>query len=586
MFPTGCDPDKYWPPVARIDQAYGDRNLVCSCPSPEAFAERAGAWTADARVRSRPVTAAAGSTSLLAREQADGRLPSVSAAWSATASWCGPARSSGARRVRDRARRAVPDRLDHQDAGRGAGAAAARRGAARPQRPARRAPARHRRTATAPCATCWRTPPACTPSPPARGGSARRAARSTSWPRARRRTAPAFAAGRDRSTTPTSPSRCSARWWPAARRRRGGTRCASAILAPLGMTRTTYLPEAPHADGLQRAPLRRHADRRARPRRRRDGAGRPGVEHGRRPGAATPRSSPTATPTCCRARRSSEMATPQSGTRAAALASAHGLGFQLARGGSGMLVGHTGSMPGFLAGVLRRPASVVRARWCWPTRPGHALRGAAPSTCSATLETPEPTLPEPWRPSRDVPAAVARDARRLALGQHRAARFAWDGREVVVSNPRAARRGAPVRAAGRRHLPRHPRLPPRRDAARRTQRGRRINHLVCETFVYTRAPYDPAAPIPGGHPHAADLAHLVGTCRPDAPSRRRSGRRFAESASGRCSVGLGDGGHVEVGDPQRRGRGAREVVAPLAARSSARSRRRGRSGAAGRPGSR
>jgi glycine dehydrogenase len=37
VFPTGPDPDKYWPPVARIDQAYGDRNLVCSCPSPEAF---------------------------------------------------------------------------------------------------------------------------------------------------------------------------------------------------------------------------------------------------------------------------------------------------------------------------------------------------------------------------------------------------------------------------------------------------------------------------------------------------------------------------------------------------------------------
>ena len=37
-FPAGPDPDKYWPPVARIDQAYGDRNLVCSCPSPEAFA--------------------------------------------------------------------------------------------------------------------------------------------------------------------------------------------------------------------------------------------------------------------------------------------------------------------------------------------------------------------------------------------------------------------------------------------------------------------------------------------------------------------------------------------------------------------
>ncbi|WP_426244640.1 aminomethyl-transferring glycine dehydrogenase [Nocardioides sp. LHG3406-4] len=39
VFPSGIDPDKYWPPVARIDQAYGDRNLVCACPPPEAFAE-------------------------------------------------------------------------------------------------------------------------------------------------------------------------------------------------------------------------------------------------------------------------------------------------------------------------------------------------------------------------------------------------------------------------------------------------------------------------------------------------------------------------------------------------------------------
>ncbi|HET9997288.1 MAG TPA: aminomethyl-transferring glycine dehydrogenase [Nocardioides sp.] len=39
VFPAGQDPDKYWPPVARIDQAYGDRNLVCSCPPIEAFAE-------------------------------------------------------------------------------------------------------------------------------------------------------------------------------------------------------------------------------------------------------------------------------------------------------------------------------------------------------------------------------------------------------------------------------------------------------------------------------------------------------------------------------------------------------------------
>ena len=39
-YPPGVDPrGKYWPPVRRIDGAYGDRHLVCSCPPPEAFAD-------------------------------------------------------------------------------------------------------------------------------------------------------------------------------------------------------------------------------------------------------------------------------------------------------------------------------------------------------------------------------------------------------------------------------------------------------------------------------------------------------------------------------------------------------------------
>jgi glycine dehydrogenase len=37
-FPPGVTPaDKYWSPVNRIDNAYGDRNLVCSCPPIEAY---------------------------------------------------------------------------------------------------------------------------------------------------------------------------------------------------------------------------------------------------------------------------------------------------------------------------------------------------------------------------------------------------------------------------------------------------------------------------------------------------------------------------------------------------------------------
>ena len=36
-FPSGTKADKYWPPVSRIDGAFGDRNLQCSCPPLSAY---------------------------------------------------------------------------------------------------------------------------------------------------------------------------------------------------------------------------------------------------------------------------------------------------------------------------------------------------------------------------------------------------------------------------------------------------------------------------------------------------------------------------------------------------------------------
>jgi hypothetical protein len=36
-------PNKYWPPVARADNVYGDRNLFCSCVPVEAYEPAGGA---------------------------------------------------------------------------------------------------------------------------------------------------------------------------------------------------------------------------------------------------------------------------------------------------------------------------------------------------------------------------------------------------------------------------------------------------------------------------------------------------------------------------------------------------------------
>jgi len=42
VFPAGMSrQDKYWCPVSRVDNVYGDRNLICTCPSPEDYREQA-----------------------------------------------------------------------------------------------------------------------------------------------------------------------------------------------------------------------------------------------------------------------------------------------------------------------------------------------------------------------------------------------------------------------------------------------------------------------------------------------------------------------------------------------------------------
>ncbi|MFC5382434.1 aminomethyl-transferring glycine dehydrogenase [Aquipuribacter nitratireducens] len=39
VYPAGTTRGKYWPPVGRVDGAFGDRNLVCACPPVSAFGE-------------------------------------------------------------------------------------------------------------------------------------------------------------------------------------------------------------------------------------------------------------------------------------------------------------------------------------------------------------------------------------------------------------------------------------------------------------------------------------------------------------------------------------------------------------------
>jgi CubicO group peptidase (beta-lactamase class C family) len=274
-------------------------------------------------------------------------------------------------------------------------------------------------------------------------------------------------------------------WWSVAQER---------ILTPLAMTRTSYLPEEPHAAGLS---VHHYA-------------GTLTSEPSFDAGAMAPAGQVWSTvtdllryaafliaghPDVLSRATLDEMRTPQSGALAAAMVSAHGLGFQLSRTGSGTAFGHTGSMPGFLAGLfvdpVRRTGAVAMANATIGMR-GEAL-------CLELLdilERTEGSLPRPWRPSADVPAAVEEILGVWHWG-NTAYAFSWDGREVLatrlsgnVRSHRFAPRpdGSFVGTAGYHHGE-------RLDVVRRDDGS--VSHLECATFIYTREPYDPLAPIPG-----------------------------------------------------------------------------------------
>jgi D-alanyl-D-alanine carboxypeptidase len=169
---------------------------------------------------------------------------------------------------------------------------------------------------------------------------------------------------------------------------------------------------------------------------------------------------------------------PQSGDRHDALESAYGLGFQLGRGGSGALVGHTGSMPGFLAACL-----VDRPRRTGAVLLTNATNGLAPGGLARALleelESCEPTLPAAWQPTRTVPPAVA-DALGVwhwALGRPGDVWCAFELRGDTIVGTTGYLAGETLHVV-------------RRDDGS-------VSHLACATFILTRTPYDPEAPIPG-----------------------------------------------------------------------------------------
>ncbi|CAL9474487.1 hypothetical protein SUDANB58_02923 [Streptomyces sp. enrichment culture] len=199
------------------------------------------------------------------------------------------------------------------------------------------------------------------------------------------------------------------------------------------------------------------------------------------------------------ARTVREMRTPAAPAEAADVVDGvtYGLGLQIQSRDGRLLVGHSGSLPGFLANLTLSVEDDVAAVVLANCTSGPPLYLVGADLVRIVAEA-EPRIPEPWRPMADVETSVLELAGPWYWGtQAFALRLAADG---VVSLE-------PLSGSGRRS-----RFSPEGEDtwiglegyyAGETLRAVRRpdgspSHLDLGSFVFTRRPYDETAPVPGG----------------------------------------------------------------------------------------
>lgn len=188
------------------------------------------------------------------------------------------------------------------------------------------------------------------------------------------------------------------------------------------------------------------------------------------------------------------MATPHSANPDERLGGAYGLGVQLNRVGERMMLGHSGSLPGFLAGLFVDP--VTETGGIVLANGGYGLDVAAvPRTLVDTVLEHEPPLPDEWEPTPSVPERF-----RELLGSwhwgNQPFRMSTDGTELRLDADSGGNglRFEPTGPDTYRGLSGYQtgetlRVVRRPDGS--------VSHLDIGTFCYTRIPYDPTVDYPG-----------------------------------------------------------------------------------------
>jgi len=194
-----------------------------------------------------------------------------------------------------------------------------------------------------------------------------------------------------------------------------------------------------------------------------------------------------------------EMSTPAAPAEAADVVdgATYGLGMQIQRRDGRLLVGHSGSLPGFLANLTISVADDVAAVVLANCTSGPTLSAVGADLVRIVADA-EPRIPEPWRPLPEVDADVLELAGQWYWGTHVFALRLTSDSGVSMGPLSGGGRRSRFRANGdgtwtglegyyAGELLRAVRRP---DGS--------VSHLDLGSFVFTREPYDEGAPVPGG----------------------------------------------------------------------------------------
>ncbi|KOV52167.1 beta-lactamase [Streptomyces sp. AS58] len=194
-----------------------------------------------------------------------------------------------------------------------------------------------------------------------------------------------------------------------------------------------------------------------------------------------------------------EMRVPAAPPEAADVADrvTYGLGLQIQHRDGRMLVGHSGSLPGFLANLTISVADGLAAVVLANCTSGPQLAAVGADLVRIVAEA-EPRIPEPWRPLAEVDASVLELAGQWYWGTYAFA-LRLTGEGGVTLEPLSGRgRGSRFRADGNGtwtglegYYAGEVLRPVRRPDGS-------VSHLDLGSFVFTRQPYEESAEVPGG----------------------------------------------------------------------------------------